>query len=82
MVKASSLLSESISDSSQLDGTVISGSGATFGEWMIKRLVDLLGSIYIMYTVGLTHAVKHRSKYVPLRLNAEERTKLRLYVVC
>lgn len=35
--KAISALSESISDSSQLDGTVISSSGATFGEWMIKR---------------------------------------------
>ncbi|GAB5591298.1 hypothetical protein Unana1_06198 [Umbelopsis nana] len=50
-----SALSESSSDSSQLDGTVISSGGATFGEWMIKR-----------------------SKYVPLRLDAEERTKLRL----
>lgn len=38
-IKAISALSESVSDSSQLDGTVISSSGATYGEWMIKRLV-------------------------------------------
>ncbi|CAO3678604.1 unnamed protein product [Umbelopsis ramanniana] len=50
-----SALSESSSDSSQLDGTVISGSGATLGEWMVKR-----------------------AKFVPLRLDAEERIKLRL----
>ncbi|KAL1934812.1 hypothetical protein VTP01DRAFT_6994 [Rhizomucor pusillus] len=38
-----------------LDGTIIQGSGATFGEWMEKR-----------------------AKYVPLRLDAEERNLLRL----
>ncbi|KAG0172072.1 hypothetical protein DFQ30_011279 [Apophysomyces sp. BC1015] len=38
-----------------LDGTVINGSGATFGEWMTKR-----------------------AKSVPLRLDAQERSLMRL----
>ncbi|ORZ03608.1 hypothetical protein BCR43DRAFT_431865 [Syncephalastrum racemosum] len=38
-----------------LDGTIIHGSGATFGEWMVNR-----------------------AKFVPLRLNTQERGMLRL----
>ncbi|CAO3640758.1 unnamed protein product [Cunninghamella blakesleeana] len=38
-----------------LDGTVINGSGATYGEWMTKR-----------------------AKFVPLRLDSQERNMLRL----
>ncbi|KAF7727015.1 hypothetical protein EC973_008128 [Apophysomyces ossiformis] len=38
-----------------LDGTVINGTGATFGEWMTKR-----------------------AKFVPLRLDAQERNLMRL----